>query len=280
MKVREYFILRFEANGMKLKTSDMAICAETSAFSIREYSNQGLLGPVPREENNNYRSFDPRLIPLIYLLRTLRELGFSSQQFAQFGSGRSPEQARDILRRYGDQLEIELGHMQASLDMLRGYLSLIEEGIGAAPGEIGLRTLGARPLRYSSLVSFSSRTGEKERLRRAAGQIRQNGNAGCPMGFAYRAFDDFLERPEQPAQLVSFDPQGPDTRPAGEYLVGTAAAFYGETGSLPARMLEYAQGNGLELAGPAYTVYLHDAACVTDPGRYLLQAAAAVEQAN
>jgi len=261
---------------MNLKTSDMAICAETSAFTIREYSNLGLLGPVPRDESNNYRSFDPRQIPLVYLLKTLRELGFSSREFARFGESRSPRETRDLLLRYSGRLDIELRHMQANLDILNSYLSLLEEGLDTRPGEIVRRALPERPVRLSSLVSFSSRAGGKERLRRAAGQIRQNGNAGCPIGFMYNDFGSFAEQPGSPAQLVSFDPRGPDIRPAGDYLVAAEACFYGEAGSLPQRLLAYAGEKQLAL-GAVCTVYLHDAACATEPEQYLLQATAEIK---
>ena len=263
---------------MNLKTSDMAICAETSAFSIRDYSDQGLLGPVPREENNHYRFFDPRLIPQVYLLRALRELGLSSQQFAEYGNRRTPQSTQALFRGYSARLEIELMHLQANLDMLRSYLSLIDEGLAAASGKITLCALQERPVRFSSLERYSSRTSQRERLRRAFGQIRQNGNAGCPLGFVYKDFLDFLEKPDVPAQLVSFDPCGPDTRPAGEYLVGTQACFYGEANDLPRRMFQHALQSGLELSGPAFTVYLFDAACVTEPEQYLLQACVGVKR--
>ena len=265
---------------MNLRTSDLAICTETSAFSIRDYSDQGLLGPVYRAESNNYRFFDPRLIPQVYLLKALREMGFSTQQLAEYGHNRTPEQVCGVLGRRSEQLCREIAHMQASLDMLRSYLSLIQEGRAASPGEIGVRTLPARPVHCSALEGAGGKTSAAQRLRLAFGQIRQHGNAGCPLGFAWHDFFDFLEQPDSPALLVSFDPRGPDARPAGEYLVGTESCYYGQTGRLPRRMFEYALHNGLELAGPAYTVYLLDAASVTGAEQYLLQVAVEVKQAG
>jgi len=265
---------------MNLRTSDLAICAETSAFSIRDYSDQGLLGPVPRAQSSNYRFFDPRLIPQVYLLKVLREMGFNAQQLAEYGRSRSPGQAREVLGRCSEQLSREITHRQASLDMLRSYISLIQEGQSAAPGEIELRALPARPLRCSALEDIGGKMNAAQRLRRAFGDIRQNGNAGCPLGFAWRDFYDFMEQPDWPARLVSFDPQGPDARPAGEYLVGTERCYYGQTGGLPRRMFEYALHGGLELCGPAYTVYLLDAASVTGAEQYLLQVAVGVRKAN
>jgi len=256
---------------MNLRTGDLAICAETSAFSIRDYSDQGLLGPVLRAQNSNYRFFDPRLIPQVYLLKALRELGFSAQQLAEYGQNRTPELAGEVFGRCSERLRREITQMQASLDMLRSYISLIQEGRTASPGEIELRALPERPLRRSPLETIGGRANGAQRLRSSFGDIRQNGNAGCPLGFAWRDFFDFMEQPDQPAQLVSYDPKGPDARPAGEYLVGTQHCYYGEMGPLPRRMFEFALHNEMELTGPAYTVYLLDAASVTGAEEYLMQ---------
>jgi len=98
------------------------------------------------------------------------------------------------------------------------------------------------------------------------------------LGFAYDEFLDLLEDPEHPAQLVSYDPQGPETRPAGEYLVGTVNCYYGEKSGLARRMFEYALHNHLEFHGPAHTVYLLDTASVTEAENYLMQIAAGVKR--
>jgi effector-binding domain-containing protein len=78
---------------------------------------------------------------------------------------------------------------------------------------------------------------------------------------------------------VSYDPQGPDLRPAGDYLVGTVACFYEEYGDFPRRMFTYALDHGLEFTGPAYTIYLLDAASVTEPEQFMLQIVAGVKRA-
>jgi hypothetical protein len=82
-----------------------------------------------------------------------------------------------------------------------------------------------------------------------------------------------LDDPDRPAQFVSYDPQGIETRPADEYLVGTDFCGYAEKSSLPKRMFDYALHNNLEFIGPAYTVNLFDAASVTEANQFLLQVA-------
>jgi len=264
---------------MMLRTSDLAICAETSTSSIREYSDQGLLGPIFRAENSNYRMFDPRIIPQLYLIKGLRELGFSPRQLKEFGQNRSPEQAVDIFKRYSTELQQEISKLQTQLDMLRSYAELIEEGQCAQPGTIEVRSLRERRICYGTLQKSANRKRrEYYRLHRAHEQIRQNGNAGCPLGFAYNEFFDLLENPDQPAQLVSYDPQGRNVRPAGEYLIGTESSFYGEKDDLPRRMFEYALRNNLEFCGPVHIVYLLDAASVTGKEQYLVQTTVAVKK--
>jgi len=263
---------------MNLKTSDIAICAETSQSTIRELSDQGLLGPVARAKNSHYRAFDPRQIPQVYLIKTLRELGVTTQQLKDFSKNRSPDGAVELFSSYSEQLYEEIAQLQAQLDMLESYTALIEEGQSVQPGEIKVRKYEQRLIRTSSLTRLGGKRNDLACLRFAHAKIRQNGNAGCPMGFVYNEFFDLLEDPDSPAKLVSFDPSGPELRPAGEYLVGTVRCRYDEKNGLPQRMFNYALHNGYEFCGPAYTVYLLDAASVCDAEQFLLQVAVQVQR--
>ena len=87
-----------------------------------------------------------------------------------------------------------------------------------------------------------------------------------------------MERREQPAQLIAYDPNGTDVRPAGEYLVGTEACCYEQNSTLPQRMMEYARSNNLEFTGPVYTVSLLDAASVTRAEQFIFQVAVRVKK--
>jgi len=263
---------------MTLKTSDMAICAEVSQFTIREYGEQGLLGPIFRSRNNSYRAFDPRLVPQMYLIKALRELGCTPQQIREYGQDRTPEKVLEMLGGHRVWLSAEIAALQAKKDLLESRISLIEAGLSANPGKIELRKMPEQSFRYSKLEYSDKNAKNLESLRRAIGEIRQSGNVGCPMGYVYRDFNELLENPNQPAQIVSYDPQGPDRFPAGEYLVGTVSCYYGQPNFLPRRMQLQAQQDHLELCGPVCAVYLLDAASVTEPEQYLLQIAVAVER--
>lgn len=259
---------------MKLRTKDVAICADTSPYVVREYIDAGLVGPIYRSKNN-YRWVDPRAIPQAHLWRTLQQLGFTMEQLRAFGQNRSPENALELFHDCDGRLEREIAGLQARQDMLRSYVSLIEEGRTAQPGEIEIRTLEKMPIHHAPLDLAE---GEAYAYRRLCNCIMQIPNSGSPLGYAYGDFFNLLEHPGRPAQLVSFDPKGTELRPAGQYLVGTAVCEDGVPTSLARRMLTFALQNGLEFRGPAYTIYLLDAVSVVRQEQCLLQITAGVEQ--
>ena len=262
---------------MILKSGGMAMCTETSISTIIKYCEMGLLAPVSGRKNECINTFDPRQIPQLYMIKTLRELGFSTEAFKEYGQSRTKESTSRLLQEYTEQLTAEIAALQNKLDIMHSHTALLEEGLVAKPG-IEVRVLPEQSIRCSALKAHPTKTKNAEFLRHACGDIRQNGNAGCPMGFAYADFFDLLENPSQPAQLVSYDPNGPEVRPAGEYLVGTMRSYYGEKHALPQRMIAYARKNGLEIHGPAYTVYLLDAVSVAETDEYLMQISVAVKR--
>ena len=261
---------------MQLRTSDYAACANTKPSCVRYFDEMGLLSPAGRNPQSKYRSYDLRQVPHMYLLKTLTEMGFSLRQLSEFGQARTPEKALKLYRACEEQLDSEIARLLARKDMFHSYVSLIEEGQAMRPGEITVCALPGRAICLSPIEAWGS---QYETLRSAHGEIRQNGNGSCPLGYAYDDFARLLDFPDHPSRLVSYDPKGTDLRPAGDYLVGTASCGYGETNGLPERMYEYAWQNDLELTGPAYTVYLLDAASVTEPEGYLLQVTVGIKSA-
>jgi len=261
---------------MTFKSGDMMQCTEVSLGTLYRYCEQGFLAPVAGRKNERFRVFDPRQIPLFYMIKALRDLGIGQQEFLEHGKSRTPESTARMLGDYIERLTAAIASLQEKLDIVSSHAALIEEGRAAKPG-IELCTLPEQPIRRSAVRTHSGKIKNAELLRYACGDIRQNGNAGCPLGFAWNDFADLLGDPNQPAQLVSFDSAGPEIRPAGEYLVGTVACYYGEKHALPQRMAAYAKENGLEFHGPAYSVYLIDAVSAAEPERYLLQIAVAVK---
>jgi hypothetical protein len=107
--------------------------------------------------------------------------------------------------------------------------------------------------------------------KKAYDSLRRVRNSGGPLGYAYRDLENLQYLPEQPSQMVIFDPEGAGLRPSGEYLVGTVHSSDGGMDELVRSMSDYADCSLLEFKGPAYAVYLPDAAGISGEEEYLLQ---------
>ena len=124
---------------MILKTGNMAMCGETSVSTVTKYCEMGLLAPVSGRKNESINTFDPQQIPQIYMIKTLRELGFSTQEFKDYGKKRTKESTARLLHEYSDQLTGEIAALQYKLDIMHSHAALLKEGLTAKPG-IELRT--------------------------------------------------------------------------------------------------------------------------------------------
>jgi len=223
--------------------------------TLRYWDEQGLVRPARRNERTRYRYYAPDQVMEVNLLQVMLSLDMPLKKSMDV---RDP---LGLFRTCHAQLGVKITEMQARQEMLHRYVMLAEESQPVQPEGIEVQALPAQAIHRIPL--------EKD-----ATQAR---NVGYPLGCTYLDLYDLLEKPDKPAQMVSFDPQGPESRSAGEYLVGTAICRYGETGGLPRRILEFALHNGLELQGPVYTVYMPDAdAAGTE--EYLLQVSVMVNR--
>ncbi|MDR1815734.1 MAG: hypothetical protein LBR00_03495, partial [Clostridiales Family XIII bacterium] len=142
--------------------------------------------------------------------------------------------------------------------------------------EIAVEAMPALPLR----VGAENRFGEGDLLFYRT-YVRFLGETpgihlSYPVGGYFDDMARWVDAPSEPTRFFSIDPDGESEKPAGDYLVGYARGYYGETVGLPERMARYAKDKGLTPVGPVYNIYLHDEVSVKDESRYLMQASVAV----
>jgi effector-binding domain-containing protein len=87
----------------------------------------------------------------------------------------------------------------------------------------------------------------------------------------FDGLESFDHAPSQPGWFFSMDPKGKDEREEGRYLVGYANGYYGDSGGLPEKMMEYASKNRLSLGKTVYHQYLTDEVSEKIPENYLMQ---------
>ena len=231
-----------------LSSKEFSELCGTPQSTLRYWDELGLVRPARRNEKTRYRYYAPDQVMEVNLLHVMGSLNIPLKNSMD---DRAP---LGLLRTCDAQLDEKIAEMLARQEMLKRYVTLVEGYQAVRPSGIEVQALPAHAIRRMPLKK---------------GAV-QAGNNGCPLGHTYLNLYDLLEEPDKPAQLVSFDPQGPETRPAGEYLVGITVCRYGEMDGLPRRMLEYALHNGLDLQGSVYTEYLPNAGAA-GAEEYLLQ---------
>lgn len=226
----------------------MELCG-VDRYALHYWDEIGLLHPAGRSSQRGHRYYSPAQVAAVHLIQALSSLDIPLNSMTDLGKNRGQMHAlfHDCDVRLGEKI-LEL---QAKQNQMRNYAAQFEDSRADTPYEIAVRVLPAQAMRCALLEGRYGRPAMKP------------GKNGSLSGFAYLEFYDFLEEPDRPAQLVTFDMQGPELRPAGEYLVGTAHCDGSETGGLARHMLEHAMNNGLELCSPAYVFYLQDLLQVT-----------------
>jgi len=240
---------------------EFAQLCQVERSTLHHWDKTGLLSPARRNEKTGYRYYSPEQIMTASLIQMLNGLGMAPSRISELKEIGRPQQVFQLLCFCDKQIEEKIQQLRAWREIMQSYAALIDESHAAQPGKIELRWLAERPVQCIPT---------DKNLRDS---VTQAHNGGSPMGYAYQNLYDLLEAPEHPAQLVFFDPQGPEIRPAGRYLIGTVKCALGEIGGLPRRMLDHALRHGMELHGPACAIYLHD----TEHEEYLLQISVAVK---
>ena len=235
-----------------LSIKDFAEICGASPSALRYWEERELIRPARRNMDNGYRYYLPYQAVVVSLIQTLVSLGVPLNSMA--GIETNHERLLELYRDCDEQLDAKISELRTRRELMRSYAALVVENRIAQTDEIELCALPAQPYRRLDFTNNKPTS--------------QIGRSCSPAGYAYNELYDLLEDPDNPSQLVVFDPLGPEQRPAGEYLVGTQPCRCGETGGLPRRMLEHALRHGLELQGPAYAVYLPG---IADSEEYLLQ---------
>ena len=232
----------------------MELCG-VNRYSLHYWDEIGLLIPAGRNAPRGHRYYSSDQIAAVHLIQALSSLGIPLNSMKDLGKNR--DQMHTLFCDCEERLGVKISELQDRQEQMRGYAAQfeIEDSRADPPCEIEVRGLPEQAMHCAQLKG------------RYSGPAMQSGKKDGPAGYAFNEIYDLLEAPDRPARLVTFDPQGPKLRPAGEYLVGTVQCAFGEMNGLARRMLEYAMNNGLEMQGPAYVFYRHDAEC----GSYALQ---------
>jgi len=250
-----------------------------SVATLRYYDKEGIFSPAKHSggERNKRSLYAPVQIIAFKMVRVMRDLGIPLHTIKDAVRNRTPESLLKLLSKQRYEVLDKLHLLQESLSVANTFIELLICGLSATETEITVSELPEIRIILGGCNDFSGAEGfYREFNSFCHAKHAQPLNLSYPIGGFFESMTDFLNAPSQPSRFFSIDPKGAERREAGLYLVGYSRGYYGDTGDLPKRLSEYADKNGLTLAGPVYNMFLFDEVSIADPNKYLLQAAASL----
>jgi DNA-binding transcriptional MerR regulator len=248
---------------------------ETS--TLRYWDEMGLFSPIKRNPENHYRYYSLAQLLALNFVTTLSDLDIPLKTIADLRHERNPESLLRLLEKQEKQLDMQLGKLRERSSIIHARRELINYGLKAAELPVSVLFREDKelilwpPNEYEEGDTFID---AMSRFVNRNGEYRIN--LSFPVGGYHNSMESFLKAPALPDRFFSIDPLGSHIRKAGNYLLGFSRGYYAEFGDLPAKMDAYARENELDIAGPVYTIYLHDEICTQDSELYLAQSCIAV----
>jgi len=248
---------------------------------LRYWDEIGIFSPVKRNPENNYRYYSIAQVLALNFITTLSDLEIPLKTIAELRKERDPENLLMVLEKRERELDMELRTLRIRSSIIHAREELIRYGLRVDESQISIMHRDEKALilwprnEYEEgdtfidpLAAFINQTGDKHI------------NLSFPVGGYWSNMESFMADPSRPERFFSIDPTGNYIRRAGNYLVGFARGYYAEMGDLPERLAAYVKENALTVAGPVYTMYLHEEISTHDPSQYLSQTCIAVSKAK
>lgn len=262
-----------------LKISEFSRLSGISRKLLIFYDNQGLLHPHLVDEANGYRYYSYRQIDTASVIVSLREAGMSLSDIKDYLNKKSPEMLIELLGEQAGMLEQQIRKLHQIQEMIQFRIQQTQKGMMNKTPSIRVEQQAAENIflgptlpddydltdGWTHLPAFYAKCQEQDiQLGYTVGTMVAKKNLlerrwDKPGNYYYR-----LSQENYPLYQI---------KPAGEYVVGTMYADYGETGPLYLELLQYIAENELMIAGNAYEEYLIDEIAEKDSGNYLLQVA-------
>jgi DNA-binding transcriptional MerR regulator len=259
-----------------LSIKDFSAYTGIKQSTLRYFDDLGLFSPIERGENG-YRYYSPQQIITINAINVLCDLDVPVKCITEIERERSPEKIMDLFLEKESELENRIRKLQRSYDVVRVLRRQIQHELAVNEGQVSVTYMEDAPIIVGPENDFSYQGYFYEAFLKFCTDAKQYKiNLNFPIGGVFSDMDVYLKKPSEPQHFFSLDPSGLDEKAAGNYLVGYARGYYGETGDLPERLHRYAEENALEFTGPVYNIYLLDEISVKDYHQYLLQASVSV----
>jgi DNA-binding transcriptional MerR regulator len=263
-----------------ISVGEMARYARISRPALIHYDHLGLISPVKRGDNN-YRLYSSRQLQSIRFVATLQAIGMPLKEIGELIPRRTPGRILDLIEKHDAHVENEIAELRRTQALMRTLKEIIADGLDADEGRVETRHMEEESLLLGPQIDYSGGKTVEEAMLEFYAFCRARDES---MDLNYPVWGVFSERRVKnrdwrlPDRFYFRTPDAPDKKPAGLYLVGFTRGYYGGGEALYGRMLDYIEGNDMEICGPAYETYPLNEISEVDSNNYLIKISISVRR--
>jgi DNA-binding transcriptional MerR regulator len=265
--------------GFKLLSiKDFSKLTGISTARLRYYDNIGLFLPA-RKSDTGYRYYVPSQLISINMINVMSDIGISLDDITKAAMHRTPQTVSEIFSNYEEILKDKIRELSKSYDVLNTYRKLIDLGNTVKKNEVFIDYRNEVKISVGKDIDFGNDTSYYTGFVGFLASAEENGiDLSYPIGGYFNDFESFSNMPNRPDKFYSYDPNGKDSIPAGNYMSYYANCDYSDVSLAPNILTEYATKNGYECIGPVYNLWIQDEVSVPNPLDYLVEIRVAVRK--
>ena len=253
--------------------AEFADFTRTTRDTLLHYEKIGLLSPESRGENN-YRYYSNGQLAIVNLIRTCKALGMTLAEIKALKANRSPELVAELLEEQMISIDHKIKEWLRARKLLHALKDTIHSTYGIEEDSITIKFAQAEAIVLGDLNDYSEGNTDYDAL---LNFYRTCSKKYPDLDLNYPVWGMFSEERIKrrdwvwPDRYYLYNPEGHDMKPASLYAFGYAREGYGHGGALYERMIDYIDGNGFEVCGPAYEEYPLNEVCIIDEKNYLMR---------
>jgi DNA-binding transcriptional MerR regulator/effector-binding domain-containing protein len=263
--------------------SDFAKLSRTTKATLHHYDAIGLLTPLSRGEDNNYRYYSCGQLAIINVIRTLQALGMSLSEIKTLIDRRNPALMDEVFTQQIDRINKKIDEWTRAQKLLFTLKKSIYSVENVHEDAITIQFLPAEAIILGDLNDYSRGRNAYNALASFYSEISKRWpdiDLNYPVWAVFS--EERIKRGDWvwPDRYYFYNPEGRDKRPAALYAVGYTRGGYGQSDALYKQMVDFIAKNGFEISGDAYEEYPLNEVCISDNTNYLMRIMIIVREKN
>jgi len=254
--------------------SEFMELSRTTRDTLIYYDKVGLLKPVKRGGDNNYRFYSAGQLAVINVIRTLQGLGMTLDEIKNKKDTMTPALVYEILEQQNAQIIKKIEGLVRAQKLLSAIRKMINSVSNIDEDSITIQYFPEESIVLGDINDYSRERDDYDALLSFYHAMQQK-HPDLDLNYpVWGAFSENRLRKgdwKWPDRFYFSNPEGRDKKPAALYAVGYSRGGYGDSDGLFRRMIDYIDVNDFEICGDAFEEYPLNEICINDNSNYLIR---------